>query len=105
MSGLTCNEQPHYFEGQLTERLLEKIVIRNSRITIGRVSANHTLAGDLGFDSMAFLMLFTDLQETIGLDLPMEMIDDLKNLSFGGLVGLVSSHLDRHGDGILAPQG
>ncbi len=73
---------------------LREIVQRHSRIRPERVLDHHVLARDLGFDSLAFLLTLTDLETRYRFDFPLELIDELQNLSFGELRGLVAGQLE-----------
>jgi len=71
------------------EETLREIVRKNSRVRLASIDREHTLARDLGFDSFALLMALTDLESKLGLNLPLERIEALRDLSFGGLVAFV----------------
>jgi acyl carrier protein len=73
------------------EDTLRKIVRKNSRLEVDRISGEDTLAGDLGFDSLAFLMLLSDLEATFRVSIPVEKVEDLRDLSFQELVRLVTA--------------
>lgn len=72
---------------------LKEIITRNSRLTVQAISNDDTLANDLGFDSMSFLATTAELEDCFGFPFPLEKIDELKDLSFGGLVHLVRNEL------------
>ena len=69
---------------------LRGIVKRNSRAEPDVIAHEHKLAGDLGFDSLAFLMLIGDLEQKFQLVVPMEKVEEFRDISFGDLVGMVA---------------
>ena len=69
--------------------VLAAIVVKRSRLKVDVVRDDHRLAEELGFDSLAFLMAVGDLEKELAVALPLDRIDDLRELTFGGLVGLV----------------
>ena len=73
--------------------ILKEIVIKNSRFPDLTVSDEQRLAGDLGFDSLAFLLTLTDLEERFQIKFPVEQLDDFSELSFGELVRLVRKEM------------
>ena len=75
------------------EGILREIVARHRRLRGAPLEHRQTLAGDLGFDSLAFLMLLTDLEQAFGLEFPVERIDELQHLTFGDLVRLVGERV------------
>lgn len=77
------------------EEVLREIVDRHRRLRGTPLRGDQTLAGDLGFDSLAFLMLLTDLEQAFDLEFPVERIDELQTLTFGDLVRLVRTRLER----------
>jgi acyl carrier protein len=79
---------------QRLEDTLGAIVRKHSRVTVQAVRDDTTLAGDLAFDSLALLMMVTDLQEALHVEFPLEDIDCLQDLSFGELVRLVRDRLE-----------
>ena len=75
----------------MVDAVLREIVVRNSRLRIESIRDGDTLAGDLGFDSFAFLMALTDLERSLDFHLPLERIEELRALSFRELVTFVHS--------------
>lgn len=73
--------------------ILKEIVIKNSRYPDVTVSDEQRLAGDLGFDSLAFLLTVTDLEKKFQFTFPLEELDDFSDLSFGELVRLVRQEI------------
>lgn len=77
------------------EEVLREIVSRHRRLRETPLHGGQTLAGDLGFDSLAFLMLLTDLEQAFGVEFPVERIDELQDLTFADLVRLVGERVER----------
>lgn len=77
------------------EGVLREIVARHRRLRGEPLRGELRLASDLGFDSLAFLMLLTDLEQAFGLEFPVERIDELQDLTFDDLVLLVGERLER----------
>lgn len=75
---------------------LESIVVRNSRLKLTSVEDDHRLAVDLGFDSLAFLLAVGDLETHLKIDFPLDRIDDLRDLTFRDLIGIVAAERSRH---------
>ena len=75
------------------EAALAGIVIKNSRVQVKSVAREQCLAADLGFDSLAFLLTIGDLEERFGIAFPLERIEELSDITFGELVGLVRREL------------
>lgn len=71
------------------------IVLKHSRIRLAQISEGHTLARDLGFDSLAFLLTLSDLEDRLRFPFPLERVDELRDISFGDLVRLVSDERTR----------
>ncbi len=69
---------------------VRSIVQKHSRVPVPRVLAGHVLTRDLGFDSMAFLLLLSDLEARLQVVFPLERIDELRDISFEGLARLVA---------------
>jgi acyl carrier protein len=84
------------------ESTLREIVVRHSRLEVRDVRAEHTLADDLGFDSLSFVMTVSDLEEMFAVEFPIEKVDELRSLTFSGLVRLVCGRLAEAG---AAPAG
>ena len=82
------------------ESALLAVVMKNSRLELSSVAAGDTLAGDLGFDSLAFLSLLSDLEDTFGIPLPVEAVDELKDITFGQLTRMIE---DKLGGGVALP--
>ncbi len=76
-------------------RTLESIVIRNSRLKLTGVEDGHRLAVDLGFDSLAFLLAVGDLESQLAITFPLDRIDDLREMTFRDLIGIVSEERTR----------
>lgn len=74
------------------ETPLAEIVRKNARLEVRSIEPDQTLTGNLGYDSLAFLMLLSDLEEAFGVVFPLDRIDELQDLTFRRLVDLVSAH-------------
>jgi len=74
---------------------LEAIVVRNSRLKLAAVEDGQRLAVDLGFDSLAFLLAVGDLETQLQITFPLDRVDDLRNMTFRDLVGIVSEERSR----------
>jgi len=75
------------------EATLRKIVLKNARLKVAFVSVDDRLVKDLGFDSLSFLTLLSDLEDAFGVAFPVEQVDDLQEISFGGLCGMIQEKL------------
>lgn len=74
---------------------MHRIVLRHRRVGSGPVGDGEKLAADLGYDSMAFLMLISDLESEFALEVPLERIDELQDLSVGRLIELVRVEMEK----------
>lgn len=72
------------------------IVVRNSRLKLEAVNDDHRLAGDLGFDSLAFLLAVGELESRLAVSFPLDRIDDLRELTFRDLVRVVAEQRPEH---------
>ena len=52
-------------------------------------------AVDLGFDSLAFLLAVGDLETQLKISFPLDRIDDLRDLTFRDLIGIVAAERSR----------
>jgi acyl carrier protein len=77
------------FEADLAAAV-RRIVMRHSQIPHVHLQDGHILARDLGFDSLAFLLTLTDLEEGLRFRFPLERVGELRDLSVGELVRLVA---------------
>lgn len=66
--------------------VVREIVTKHARNPVPRVEEHHALGRDLGFDSLAFLLTLSDLEDRLGFHLPLEEVDQLRDISFGDLV-------------------
>ena len=80
-------------EESQVESALRALVLKNSRLELSSIAGQDTLAGDLGFDSLAFLSLLSDLEDTFGIPLPVEAVDELKDITFAQLIRMVDEKL------------
>ena len=78
---------------QQLEDALRQILIKNSALRIKSIAEDDSLAGDLGFDSLAFTMALSDLEDKFQVKFPVEKVDDLEVLRFRDLVGIVREQL------------
>lgn len=69
--------------------VVRAIVRKHSRVPVPCVRDADVLTRDLGFDSMAFLLLLSDLETHLGVAFPLERIDELRDISFRDLARLV----------------
>lgn len=72
---------------------IETIVLKRSRLTLEAVRDEHRIAEDLGFDSLAFLMAVMDLERDLGVSVPLERIDDLRDFTFRNLVDFAAGQI------------
>ena len=77
--------------GGPTEAIVREIVRAHARIDVGDILESHVLTRDLGFDSLAFLLALSDLEDRLGFRYPLEDVDGLRNISLGDLVRLVGT--------------
>jgi acyl carrier protein len=82
-------------QDQPLEVALRDIVTKNSPLPLQSLNHGDVLTKDLGFDSLAFLMTVTELEEKLKISFPLVDIDDLRNLSFGEFVRLVAEEKAR----------
>ena len=80
-------------EAQL-EAALAEIAHKHARLEVAAVQPGHALSADLGYDSLALLMLLSDLEDRFKLEFPLERIEELQDVTFGQLVELVGAHLN-----------
>jgi acyl carrier protein len=79
------------------EYALRVIVRKNSPLKPDSVSDDQLLTSDLGFDSMAFLTTISDVEDQLGVSIPLENLEELRHLRFKDMVGLVVRHAGGHG--------
>lgn len=72
---------------------LREIVRRNSRLEVASIHEDHVLTRDLGYDSLSFLTTLGDLEDSFGVEIPVEQIEELAGLTYGGLLARVRGHL------------
>ncbi len=70
---------------------IHQIILAHARIRPATIEAGHVLTRDLGFDSLAFLLALTDLEERIGFHFPLERVDELAGITVGEFFALVGS--------------
>lgn len=69
--------------------VVRSVVARHSRIHVDPIEPTHRLAADLGFDSLAFLLALSDLEDRIAFRFPDGEDDSLRDISVGELERLV----------------
>ena len=67
------------------------IVRSHARIAVPEIDDRQILTRDLGFDSLAFLLTLSDLEDRFRFRFPLENVDHLREVSFGELVHLVAA--------------
>ena len=77
------------------ETELKQILIKNSALRIRSIGADDSLTEDLGFDSLAFLLTLSDLEDRFRVAFPVEKVKDLRSLRFKDLVNFVHRELAR----------
>ncbi len=82
-------------EPRSIEVALRDIVTRNSPFTIQSFSDKDVLTRDLGFDSLAFLTTLTELERELNVTFPLVKIDELREISFGEFVHLITEEKSR----------
>ena len=80
-------------EAQL-EAALAEITHKHARLEVATIQSGHALSADLGYDSLAFLMLLSDLEDRFNVEFPLERIEELQDVTFGQLVELVGARLN-----------
>ena len=71
------------------EEFLRAAVIKNAHAPPHKVVPRAMLAADLGCDSLAFLLILTGIEEKFGIVMPVEDMDELRDITFERLVELV----------------
>jgi acyl carrier protein len=69
---------------------IREIVGRHCRIRHPEIEDRHTLARDLGYDSLSYLLTLSDLEARFKFHYPLEKVDQLRDISFRDLVRLVA---------------
>ncbi len=69
---------------------IRQIVTKHCRIRLAEIQDRHTLARDLGYDSLAYLLTLSDLEDRFKFHYPLEKVDELRDISFRDLVRLVA---------------
>lgn len=81
-------------ETSLAEEL-RGILARHAPIKGVPITDGLHITRDLGFDSMAFFLTLTDLEDRFGIRMPFEAIDALQDITFGELVRRVAEEWER----------
>ena len=67
------------------------IVRSHARIAVPEIEDRQILSRDLGFDSLAFLLTLSDLEDRLRFRFPLEEVDRLRDISVADLVRLVAA--------------
>jgi acyl carrier protein len=70
---------------------VRQIVRAHARIDLAEILDGHVLTRDLGFDSLAFLLTLSDLEDRLRFRFPLEEVDRLRDISVAELVRLVET--------------
>jgi len=77
--------------GSSRDAIVREIVRAHARIDVLDVLETHVLTRDLGFDSLAFLLALSDLEDRLRFRFPLEEVDRLRDISVADLVRLVAA--------------
>ncbi len=77
--------------GSSRDAIVREIVRAHARIDVGEILESHVLTRDLGFDSLAFLLALSDLEDRLRFRFPLEDVDGLRDISVAELVRLVGA--------------
>lgn len=69
---------------------IHQIIRTHARIKPDIIERDHVLTRDLGFDSLAFLLAVSDLEDRVGFTFPLERVEELSQITVGELLALVS---------------
>ena len=81
----------HPMTGSPTDAIVRKIVGAHARIDVGELLDRHVLTRDLGFDSLAFLLTLSDLEDRLRFRFPLDDVDSLRDITVADLVRLVGA--------------
>jgi len=70
---------------------VREIVRAHARIDVAEILGGHILTRDLGFDSLAFLLTLSDLEDRLRFRFPLAEVDRLRDISVADLVRLVAA--------------
>jgi acyl carrier protein len=76
---------------------LRALVRKHAKIPVPSVGEEDILSRDLGYDSLGFLLLLSDLEARLGVAFPLERVDELERICFGQLAQLVLGERRRLG--------
>ena len=76
--------------GSSRDEIVREIVRAHARVDVVDVLESHVLTRDLGFDSLAFLLALSDLEDRLRFRFPLEEVDRLRDISVAELVRLVA---------------
>jgi acyl carrier protein len=82
-------EHPATMDERDVEAALRAILVKNAGIPLSSVADDQVLGRDLGFDSLAFVLTLADVEARLGVRIPPERGEELKDLTFRELVALV----------------
>ena len=86
--------EPAALRPEELEALLRQLLISHSRTGIDRIGPDDRITADCGLDSMALLETVIDLEETLGITLPEERMQELLTANFSEFVDFVHRQLD-----------
>jgi acyl carrier protein len=76
--------------GEHLATLVGQILLKHAHRKPGSLREEHVLTRDLGFDSLAFLLTVSDLEDRLGWSIRLDEVEDLHAVTFGGVLRLVS---------------
>jgi len=77
--------------GSSRDAIVREIVRAHARIDVGEILESHVLTRDLGFDSLAFLLALSDLEDRLRFRFPLEEVDRLRDICVADLLRLVAA--------------
>jgi len=77
--------------GSSRNAVVREIVRAHARIDVGEILESHVLTRDLGFDSLAFLLALSDLEDRLRFRFPLEEVDRLRDICVADLLRLVAA--------------
>lgn len=79
---------------------MREAVARHSRIRLNGIRPGDRLAGELGFDSLAFVNLVLDLEDRLGIEIEPAEFVGLREVTFHDLLGVIRRSTDPTTDGV-----
>lgn len=80
--------------------LLREAVAKHSRIRLNGVRLEDRLAGELGYDSLAFVNLVLDLEDRLGIEVEPAEFAGLREVTFRDLLGVLERSTGPTIDGV-----